>query len=762
MASIGRNIKTKGVIMALLTLVLMNIGCEDKIDNPAVNPSEGKTVEVTLDLGLADEADGYTLSAPSATKSSVAAFSYELQPAVATKGAVNSLKPDQLYNLEIQQYDQSGIRIGGMSSAIPDQPIGSKLNLTLTKYSDCQLVIVAWGKERTTRLGANNDLTAAQDISVAANTITNLNPESQSDMNKMPYVLHLEHVCVENTIKSIEGEDKDVRLLLRRLATRLTLDWSYLYSGYALNQILLQSIPIDYKVVAAPDKTDRTYPSLLDQFTTIQLTSSEIAAGKYACWIPANVRGKNPAATSQTYRIKSNAPIGSSYIDFIASNQSDVKKKLSYRVYLGGSEYSDFNLYGNTDYNYTVTIKHTALPVNDRRVTIIDPISASENNNNLVPTANCFMVVPGGAFCFDPYSYYLDGSNIKNQYLTGGLDSWCNEGDITSVRLLWQTKDGGNVGDPAMGVVTSDADHSNIVELKNGRIYCRVAPNTKGGSGVIAAYNAENKIVWSWHIWVTDYAPSALGTETVLTENKRKFVLTNGTQKQLPIMDRNLGAYDGYMEIPGSITLMSRANGFHYYAKRKDPFPSSYTSRKLKAEFKFTPEPDRPPRDVLARFKADGITWIIPSTTTSSAIKDVYQDPLSYGTINSTSWGATKTLHDPCPAGWKIPSKEQLQLLVDYNQSIPANIEEQGGILLKYDNTDYRTYLRLSGYVVGTRQLNNVGYSGYIMTWTNSKGSSQVFTVSRGNAVAGDSKGIRFTSKYFGDTHSTRCIQERE
>ena len=84
MAGIGHKLETKGVIMALLSLVLISTGCEDKIDNPAVNPSVGKTVEVTLDIGLADEADGYTLSAPSTTKSNAAAFNYALQPAVTT------------------------------------------------------------------------------------------------------------------------------------------------------------------------------------------------------------------------------------------------------------------------------------------------------------------------------------------------------------------------------------------------------------------------------------------------------------------------------------------------------------------------------------------------------------------------------------------------------------------------------------------------------------------------------------------------------
>ena len=58
MASIGQKLETKGVIMTLLSLVLIGTGCEDKIDSPAVNPSEGKTVEVTLNIGIADEEDG--------------------------------------------------------------------------------------------------------------------------------------------------------------------------------------------------------------------------------------------------------------------------------------------------------------------------------------------------------------------------------------------------------------------------------------------------------------------------------------------------------------------------------------------------------------------------------------------------------------------------------------------------------------------------------------------------------------------------------
>lgn len=81
-------------------------------------------------------------------------------------------------------------------------------------------------------------------------------------------------------------------------------------------------------------------------------------------------------------------------------------------MYLGGREASDFNVLSNTNYNYTVDFNHTGIPTNDGRVTYIDPIPASESNNNLLPTANCFMIAPGGAFCFDPFSFQRAGSPV--------------------------------------------------------------------------------------------------------------------------------------------------------------------------------------------------------------------------------------------------------------------------------------------------------------------------------------------------------------
>ena len=798
MASIGHKLETKGVIMTLLSLVLISTGCEERIDPPAVNPSEGKTVEVTLDLGFADETDGYTLSAPSTTKSNAAAFNYALQPAVTTKGEGTSLKPDNLYNLEIQQYDRFGNRIGGMSGVVAEQEIGSALNLDLKASSDCQLVIVAWGSGNSTTLGTG-DLASAQAKSVDASVISKLIPSTQTDMNKMPYVLHLEHVCVDsNTIKSIDGEDKDVRLLLRRLATRLTLDWTYSYSGYQLKQILLQSIPLNYKVVATPDKDNKTYPSLLDQFTTVQLSSAEIDAKHYSCWIPANVRGSNSAATSQKYRIKSNAPTGSSYVDFIAANTSESKKKLSYRVYLGGSESTDFNLYGNMDYNYKVKISHTDLPVNDRRVTIIDPIPASENNSNLVPTANCFMVASGGAFCFDPFLFRQNGVDITNQTLS----DWATtngEGGIAYVKLLWQTRENGDLGEPAIGIVNSSIDHVNIVNVKRndgsevsasspltgrdqGRIYCRIAPNTMGGNGIIAAYNVKDEIIWSWHLWVTDYNPDPTGGNTILEPStKRKLKFTwNISSDQLPMMDRNLGAMAGYIsEVPKSDLDKSRTNGLQYQWGRKEPFTASYSAEAITSIPSISS--DKPVKGMLNRYGPDGLSYVKEEYFSASTVRDAYKYP--HKKVNDTGsgwwvsdsgrdsfWGGTantnKTVYDPCPAGWKVAPNGSFnsffigQTTSMYNAPNISNSQTyrtDGGFLCYFtgNGTGEQVYIRLTGYAPP-----NAGYRyiGQRLAYWMSGAAHALIALINNNAI---SEFKTSTGSSRPDGNSIRCIQEQ-
>ncbi|WP_455640304.1 DUF4906 domain-containing protein [Parabacteroides sp.] len=790
--------------MTLLSLVLMNTGCEEQID-PANIPSEGgKMVEVSLNIGFADEADGYTIASKSDASSNKGAFSYELQPSVVTKEDA-TIKPDKLYNLEIQQYNQSGTRIGGIREVTATREIGSAIELSLKEDSNCQLVIVAWGDGNTTRLGTTNTLATVQKQSVIDASI--INGISTDNMKKMPYVLHLEHVKVSSDGKVQSPEGEDVRLLLKRLAARLTLNWKYSYSGYTLNQILLESIPTNYNVVPNPDKTDKTYPSLLDQFTTIKIDPTSLTPDlseqyTYSCWVPANVRGSNSSATSQNYRIKSNAPTGSSYASFIAGNTSDAKKKLNYRVYLGGSTTFDFNINSNTNYNYTVRFTHTDLPVNDRRVTIIDPIPASEKNSNLVPTANCFMVAPGGAFCFDPFKYQANGSNEANTVLKGWVAN--GEGGIASVKVLWQTKENGDIGDPVLGTVTSNDDHTNIVDIKRkdgtavsttspltdadqGYIYCRVAPNTTGGSGVIAAYNVNGEIIWSWHIWVTDYAPNAYADESVDDPKKRVQLYTYGkSPNAFPMMDRNLGAQAGYTDVPDGDLAKSKANGFHFQCGRKDPFPSTY-SASLGNEL--TINTDKLTPGMLNYYGPDGISYFVRTTSTNLAanIRTTFKNPTTtYGNSKDDSWftGSStnmwtdmnanlKTFHDPCPAGWRVASKTNYRSLfkntsyegssgIEANESMNIKTLTDGGAVVYYksNNGGETTYIRLTGYQPFATIFKYIGGMGNL--WCRETGTSN-----HGYALSISPNGYRINAYNIcgawalRDAHPVRCIQDR-
>ncbi|WP_303209071.1 DUF4906 domain-containing protein [Bacteroides oleiciplenus] len=699
--------------------------------------------------------------------------------------------PDQLYNLEIRQYDTGGNHLTGKDYGTVD--IGKSLEVTLQEADDCQLVLVARGSGPAVSALETKTLEAVQSMIVNSSVINAIDPSQANSMNAMPYVLHLKHVKVAtvNGVPVIQSPDGsyDTRLMLKRLATRLTVTWDYKVAGYKLKQLLIQSVPMNYAIVDKPEN-DGTYPSIVSQFTTLEVpvADADAAHGSYSCWVPANVRGESAAATTETQRTKANAPVGSTFFNFVAVNDIDSKKKLDYRVYVGSGAPTDFNMYRNKDYTYTVNFAHVGIPTDDNRVTYIDPIPASENNDNLVPTANCFMVEPGGAFCFDPFTFLQNGVEQTNTQLT----TWYS-GDtgIKSVRLLWQTRENGDVGDPVLGIVNSGTDHTNIVDIKRTvdgsdistvpandkgqcRIYCRVAANTTGGNGVIAAYDGPNgtgNIVWSWHVWVTDYKPDASGDGQVLEPiNKRKLLFSWNNLNVLPMMDRSLGAMAGYLdEVPEEYVDKSKANGFHYQWGRKDPFPSSYTAKKIASVNNKTSS--TPPEGMLNRYGADGLTYIVNGSQSGNPSLQVScQNPLLYyGSWTGASpkgWDETnKALSDPCPVGWRVSSKNDLNALIQGGSSLnstniknKATMEDDGGCLLYFDQQNGRSvYLRFSGYGRTTTSFDFIGTFAGLCSRNRNGNNGWMFWFYTKNSeykIRGDI--------WPNDAHQLRCIQEQK
>lgn len=202
---------------------------------------------------------------------------------------------------------------------------------------------------------------------------------------------------------------------------------------------------------------------------------------------------------------------------------------------------NDYNIRRNCVYNVVVTIREGGAELH-------------------IPSSNCFIVEPGNLLSFEPYYRVETGGGFKiEDYLNPDVP----EKAIDKVKILWQTK--GAIGDNSEGSrVWYEPDEK--------KIYVRTA---KEGNALIAAYNTNGEIIWSWHIWVTGNDPGNLSKAiryyTYRWDEKRIYGEDSGEPRisGYQVMSCNLGALadtptDGWDTKPF---------GMLYQWGRKDPFP---------------------------------------------------------------------------------------------------------------------------------------------------------------------------------------------
>ncbi len=200
------------------------------------------------------------------------------------------------------------------------------------------------------------------------------------------------------------------------------------------------------------------------------------------------------------------------------------------------------------------------------------------------------------------------------------------------------------------------------VEFKNGTITFLVSANDDDklieGNALIGAYDVTGNLIWSWHIWVTDYNPE---TEALTYSNGVK------------VMSRNLGALNNANSTQEEILA---SYGMYYQWGRKEPFvgPSTYNAAKgVNATM----------------YNAAGsrvyMTEVECSAQTGTA-EYALQNPLSFikgvedskydwlfASRDANRWAETKTVNDPCPRGWKVPSAEAFDVLTIADKSGDAD-----------------------------------------------------------------------------------------
>lgn len=307
----------------------------------------------------------------------------------------------------------------------------------------------------------------------------------------------------------------------------------------------------------------------------------------------------------------------------------------------------------------TDDIKITAAKGDESKEISLKISQRSEESTDLsaAGTANCYVAHTNGTYKFRADIKGNGGKDGKTKYIeTEGLEIV----GAAYADLLWEAR--------------NDGDRTMSYEIINGTPsynggYITFSTGRSEGNAVIAVKNAKGKVLWSWHIWVTDNEITVhdhIGAEgNVIAQ----------------IMDRNLGALNN--------TPMDVNNrGMIYQMGRKDPFiPSRSPYKDYSGITDYTNAPEycnndpawnRPNYEIgdgtgkwemAASFKAQAVFTApgnIPYATQNPMrfLVGYYSNSTewySYGSdeesIRPGLWAEEKTIFDPCPPGYKVPGK---------------------------------------------------------------------------------------------------------
>lgn len=208
---------------------------------------------------------------------------------------------------------------------------------------------------------------------------------------------------------------------------------------------------------------------------------------------------------------------------YISMVPQSFKKGFTLTFYKGGMEVSRSvcESFVRVQRYYFATVRNADIPSSLSNILDGEPLDAAG-------TANCYIVRESGSY--------------KLPLVKGNLQE--SVGAVDHAGVLWET-------DNTATVVKSGALVNSTVRVKNGYLYFKTAEQFKPGNALIAAYDSNDNILWSWHIWLCDFDPD---------QTAQRY-----QGASLDMMDRNLGALSSSFEGVASY-------GLFYQWGRKDPF----------------------------------------------------------------------------------------------------------------------------------------------------------------------------------------------
>lgn len=315
-----------------------------------------------------------------------------------------------------------------------------------------------------------------------------------------------------------------------------------------------------------------------------------------------------------------------------------------------------------------------------------------------IRTANCYIISKGGIYSFPT----VKGNSSESV------------GSVATAEVLWESS--GTDKAISTGSLISSVKH------QDGLITYEVPEDFSEGNAVIAAKDKEGRILWSWHIWLTD------------TPEAQTYARSAGV-----MMDRNLGAVSATPGEDGTAGLL-------FQWGRKDPFPGSSESGKLSFSTIDWPSP------VQSSATSGTVSYAVEHPTTFITGSKGNNDWLQVQ--NDSLWSAGKTIYDPCPEGWRIPEGGPLGVwrFAGFPSTETFDASNKG---ISFLNNELHLWYPAAGYRRGEDgKFQEAGKKGYYWSLT----PNGIFAYSL-NLSDNDYVNISFNN-YRSYAFAVRCIKE--
>jgi hypothetical protein len=371
---------------------------------------------------------------------------------------------------------------------------------------------------------------------------------------------------------------------------------------------------------------------------------------------------------------------------------------------------------------------------------------------------NCYRVAPGTtSLDIDATPFYTYRSDYD---VTKGQVIRCENGNMSGlgadVSVLWQQEEGSTATDLTLTRGTSKEADGAVVKgtlaidrkFQAGEATITVPLTGTAGNAVIALCTGDDskKIVWSYHIWVSDVEDVACSTSA-------------GTYS---ILDRNIGA----TSTDGTLNSF----GVNYQWGRKDPFPRDFSAQSgtsTNGDLLLTAE--RTPSTNLNYSIQHPDTRVVYTSNTSGAkwlptsVNGLWGHDVLYGSSDDANKvkNTVKTVYDPCPEGYKVPALVYLTSIGSLNSKSDAVL----GKGYNMETGSSTTFFPYGGYVrISKKERANdyQTYRGYIWTAINRSDTqgAYIFRYNQDGIQQNNNAIGANIYTYCGDALPVRCIKE--